>query len=152
MRLLRRAIFYFIERGDYVLEIPETLPVIQGEQGPEELPDEWFCRLKNPFSGEPALSSGILHLSRAGFNANRDQMREVFNTTNQFTDISWQEFELRANEHFNRVQRQVELKIHALEVQAAEYAGLAQFEEAGPQDRKIRATMNKINKMRRFNV
>ena len=63
-----------------------------------EAPDEWFIRLKDR---RPAVGreDGFLFLTRIGWEANKEQMRQAFETA-QFKRGTWEDFEKHVEDFF----------------------------------------------------
>lgn len=114
MRLFTGYLEHLRSRGKYSLQVGE---VALGSPVPAtvEAPDEWFERLKvcsglrrgtagqrRPFGRE----QGFLFLSRAGYEANREQLREIverYNAEWPGEGFTWQAFNAVAMAHFDMV-------------------------------------------------
>ena len=65
-----------------------------------EYPDEWFVWLKSTTSGlRPVVGreSGFLFLSRVGYEANREALKQAFSENR---GCSWEDFERHVEKHF----------------------------------------------------
>jgi hypothetical protein len=110
MRVLRGAVTHLAIRGYFTLQVPD-LAVGHGSDDFEELPDEWFVKLKWS-GGRPAHAreSGLLFLTRIGYDANRERLRQSLETWLRGYPAgrgpglqTWEDFERVAEMHFKSV-------------------------------------------------
>lgn len=114
MQILRGSITSHASVGRMTLQIPENIIGIGTTPNPsyEEIPDEWVCRLRG---GAPAVGreEGSLFLTRTGFNANREQLQQAFESSPN--ERTWEEFERYAEGHFREVERKTRNKLRQLQ-------------------------------------
>jgi len=79
-------------------------------EGVEEHPDHWFIWLKNH---RPAVGreTGFLILTREGWEANKEKIKEAF----QASRGTWQEFEQHAEDHLKEVEEKTKKHIRFLQ-------------------------------------
>jgi hypothetical protein len=122
MKMQKDTITHLMWCGYLTLQVPE-IEVNFGTPLPEsayvDAPDEWFMRL----SGDLPSSRGFLHLSRAGYEANKTAIREAFEVAladpERRRAESWADFEAFVVKHFENINRAVAKKAERLEKQAA---------------------------------
>lgn len=129
MRIVKGTITSLAARGDITLQVPDAW--IGSAPAMEEVPDEWFMRVKCEGKGvRPCVGkeSGFLYLSRAGWEANKERIKEAFEGYNEkmrreYPTHKWQvwaDFEAHVEQHFEDMRKAVERKVKALEAQAAQ--------------------------------
>ena len=122
MRLTTDSITSQAARGRCCLQVPEYCIVLGTNAEPEptqEYPDDWFVRLKH---GRPVVAgerTGFLHLTRKGFEANKEALRHAFEekvgdgTNYPQGKNTWEDFERLAEEDFaNREKVLRKLKVN----------------------------------------
>lgn len=111
MQILKGAITQLASEGHLTLQIPECAICFPGDPvvDMEEAPDEWFCVLKRdvPVLGK---ESGFLHLTRVGYEANKNALKAAFATAcatgrDRTNGVGWPAFEKMAEEHFKKVEK-----------------------------------------------
>jgi hypothetical protein len=127
--------------GYLTLQVPDTA-ICFGGPGPQmiEAPDEWFEYLKaapgkpgpdglSPMRRVVGRERGFLFLSRAGFEANKQPIRQVWEqalaegrTNRGRGDVSWEGFQAFAAEHFDLVDRATKAHAQKLADKAARAA------------------------------
>jgi len=76
------------------------------------VPDEWFMSLRNDC---PAVGkeSGYTFLSRAGWEANKDEIKKAFESS-KHPRGTWDDFEKYAERHFAKVKKNADRRIKLL--------------------------------------
>lgn len=117
MRLSKDAILSSAKQGYLSLQVPDIY--IGFDTDLADFPDDWFCYLKEAFSGRPAIGKeeGFLYLSRKGYEVNREAMKESFSLERGH---DWVAFEAYVAEHFAKIERFVEKRKKTLAKQIAE--------------------------------
>jgi hypothetical protein len=98
MKLQEGSITVLASEGRLTLQVPEWS--IGDDSELVEYPDRWFVRLhgRRPCVGR---ESGYLFLSREGWKANREILKQAFSTVR---GAEWSDFEQHAEKHFQEVQ------------------------------------------------
>lgn len=121
MKIPRSSIVSLSSSGYITLQVPDVVINFGGGSLPpdDDLPDEWFVRLTD---GVPS-PQGFLHLSRKGWEANRDALWEAFSKANahtqRFPGITRAQYEKEIREELKLREKQVAKKIAALEKKIA---------------------------------
>ena len=122
MRIFKDAITTLAAEGRRTLQVPDLViaipPVRLEEVEYEEVPDEWFTRLKRdvPCAGK---ENGFLYLSRKGYEANKERLKEAFLKA-QYKRGTWEQFEKDAEDHFAKVETARQRKLKLLRAKADE--------------------------------
>lgn len=120
MKILKGALFAMASKGRLTLQVPSYSGT--GAPETEEIPDDWVVLLTG--SGmAPAVGreGGLLFMTRAGYAANKDRLRKVFEAGPDRTDgVGWKAFEVKAERHFANVDKSLKRKIALLEKKVAE--------------------------------
>lgn len=104
MRLPDGAITSLAERGKCSLQVPD---LYFHEESLVEYPDEWFVQLKYDGGLRPVVGreQGCLHLSRIGYEANKDAIKNAFLRSGP---VDWSDFERHAEMHFRTLRTTTE--------------------------------------------
>lgn len=106
MKIIKGAIAALAEEGYLTLQVPD---LAVGECDFEELPDEWFCRWN--YGKGPAIGreSGMLYLTRAGYEANKQELKAAFSGDHR--GYTWKDFESHVELHFAETQRHIDRRL-----------------------------------------
>lgn len=110
MKIFKGAIKINAERGYKSLQVPD---VCIGKPLEEvEAPDEWFFYMKD---GRVACGreSGFLHLSRQGFEANKEILKKALEGNERGT--TWEDFEAAAEAELTRCEKDTKKFISQME-------------------------------------
>jgi hypothetical protein len=114
MRIIQGSIIDHPSTGRMTLQIPSIAIFIGAESSAqyEEVPDEWICELRQevPVTGK---EQGYLFLTRTGWDANREQIRQAFEASG--SQATWEQFEQFARRHFTEVERKTQRKLQQLQ-------------------------------------
>lgn len=133
MFIRESSLAYLAACGELTLQIPTMSifigePPAQEEEDVVELPDEWFCFLRGYV---PAVRGGYLHFTRAGYEANKERLREAFEGRDMQYDRTdgrgWPAFEEAAEAHFQLVEEACRKEAERLEqkiIRDAERCGM----------------------------
>lgn len=130
MKIIKETITMLAASGHITLQVPDAY-IGDPEPEMEEAPDEWFMYVKcegNAHRPCVGKESGFLYLSRAGWEANKDRIKEVFEAYNEkmrreYPTHKWQtwaDFEAHVEKHFDDMRKIIQRKIKTLESQAAQ--------------------------------
>ena len=111
MRLPEGAITYLASEGRITLQVP---PFVIGEISRMiDYPDEWFHYVKmireNCYRPVFGREQGYLHLTRAGWEANREALREAFESSP--STKTWQDFERYVETYFYNMGQAIQAEI-----------------------------------------
>lgn len=124
MKILKGVITTLAGEGRMSLQVPQYTVIVHNERAiaydasqvkPDDVidaPDEWFVYLRN---NSPAVGkeSGHLFLTRAGWDANRKEIREAF-LNSEFPRGTWADFQDHVDMHFAEVKRNGNRRIKLL--------------------------------------
>ena len=125
MKILKKSITSLASEGRITLQVPVYDVVVHEGRAIAydatqlesekviDAPDEWFVHLRH---NSPAVGkeSGFTFLSRAGWNANRKDIREAF-LNSEFQRGTWADFEDYVDYHFAKVKKNGEKRIKLLQ-------------------------------------
>lgn len=117
MIVFKAAITHLASRGRTDIQVPEinisTKGVLYARDVPndtEELPDAWFIRLSYYL---PVIKGGFLYLSKAGWEANKNQIKIAFEkaiVNNYNRGKTWDDFINEINKHFIKIENTINKK------------------------------------------
>lgn len=116
MKILKDSIFTLPSEGRMTVQIP--MFSIGGVPEIEDLPDEWFIFVKD-YSPCIGKETGFLYLSRKGYVANKDKIKEVFlegyskriQSSNFDKEKIWNQFDNTILEFYEKVDTKFKQKI-----------------------------------------
>lgn len=124
MKILKNAITSLASEGYITLQVPVYDVMIEDgraiaytasalkEEKVMDAPDEWFISLRNN-SPTVGKEEGFTFLSRAGWKANKDEIKKAFES-NEHPRGTWSDFEKYAEHHFAKVKKNVTRRIKLL--------------------------------------
>ena len=124
MKILKDAITSLAGEGRITLQVPVYDIMVEDgraiahtaydleEERVADVPDEWFITLR---SNSPAVGkeSGYTFLSRAGWEANKDEIKKAFES-NAHPRGTWSDFEKYAEHQFTTVKKNANRRIKLL--------------------------------------
>jgi hypothetical protein len=114
MKIIKDRIISIAAGGRISLQIPQVNDRFRGVvYETEEIPDEWVIKLRLRRYPTTGSETGYLFLTEAGWKANKDKIREAFETA-KFKRGSWNEFEQHALDHFKRVEKSTRRRVSFL--------------------------------------
>jgi len=118
MQILKDSITCLAGQGRITLQIPQYsiwLGPEARQPETEEVPDEWIMTLRSSAS-YPAVGkeSGYSFLTRAGWLANKDKIKEAFELSNSMRG-SWEDFEKYVERHFQSTREKTIKRIAFME-------------------------------------
>jgi hypothetical protein len=116
MKITNKMLYCLLKEGQPTLQIPTISLSIPGYPQTTEAetvyehPDDWFCILKNERLAV-GKEQGFLFWTRKGFLANKEAIKNNFSTTR----CSWEYFEAKAEEFFDKIEKNIEKQLKKLE-------------------------------------
>ncbi len=116
MKILKDAITSLASEGRMTLQIPQVDLNPRGfESSIKEVPDEWVVALKDGSYPAVGREQGYLYLTRAGWFANRDDIKDAFEGARFSRGNTWEDFEEYARKHFQKVEHNTMRRIRLFE-------------------------------------
>jgi len=103
MKILKDSITSLASEGRITLQIPQY-DLGSSDAIEEEVPDEWVVTLRNGLYPAVGREQGYLFLTRAGWFANQDKIKDAFEDAKFHRGNTWEDFEAHAKKHFQKVE------------------------------------------------
>lgn len=117
MKIIKDSITALASEGRMTLQIPQY-DLGANNTIEEEVPDEWFVTLRNASYPAVGREHGYLFLTRAGWFANQDKLKEAFENAEYNRGNTWEDFETYTIKHFQRIEHNTMNRIRLFENKA----------------------------------
>ena len=114
MKILKDSITSLASEGRMTLQIPQY-DLGSSDAIEEEVPDEWVVTLTQYSYPAVGKECGYLFLTRAGWLANQDKMKDAFEDAKFHRGNTWEDFEAHAKKHFQKVEDSTMRRIRLFE-------------------------------------
>ena len=114
MKILKDSITSLASEGRMTLQIPQY-DLGSSDAIVEEVPDEWIVTLTHFLYPAVGREHGYLFLTRAGWFANQDKIKDAFEDAKFHRGNTWEDFEAYAKKHFQKVEHNTMHRIRLFE-------------------------------------
>ncbi len=114
MKILKDSITSLASEGRMTLQIPQY-DFVYSDVIVEEVPDEWIVNLRDNLYPAVGKEQGYLFLTRAGWFANQDRIKDAFENAEFNRGNTWEDFEEYAKKHFQKVEHNTVRRIRLFE-------------------------------------